>query len=113
MREREGRKLRRLPARPTNRKCSRWRDEQQQRDAIEVERVKRQALEAVSEYAAELETQQNLGAKNEHPSFVEGSLDEYGKSHLEPTIAARRSVSVRLTITQMLTEARVVLPGVQ
>ena len=72
-------------------------NQQQQRDAIEVARVNRQALESVSEYAAEFETQQNLGAENEHPSFVEGSLDECGKSHLEPTIAARRSVYVRLT----------------
>jgi hypothetical protein len=50
--------------------------------------VQRQVLEPVPEYATELETQQNLGAENEHPSFVEGSFDEYGK-HLEPTSAAQ------------------------
>ena len=72
-------------------------NQQQQRDAIEIARMQRQALEPVSEYATELETQQNLGAENEHPSFFEGGLDEYGKSHLEPTVAARRSVYVRLT----------------
>jgi hypothetical protein len=59
--------------------------------------VKRQALEPLSEYATELETQQNLGAENKHPSFVEGSLYESGKSHLKPTIAARRRVYARLT----------------
>ena len=72
-------------------------NQQQQRDAIVIARVKPQALEPVSEYATELETQQNMGAENEHPSFVEGSLDEYGKSDLAPTISARRNVYARLT----------------
>jgi len=62
-------------------------NQQQQRDAIEVASVERQVLEPVPEYATELETQQNLGPENEHSSFVEGSFDQYGKSHLEPTIA--------------------------
>jgi len=44
-----------------------------------------------------MQPKHNLSAEDEHPSSVEGSLDEYGKSDLAPTISARRNVYARLT----------------